>query len=383
MSDQQVFPSDASPIDVASWLRLQGWRLTGALGEVAQRWRSSEITVVVPTTPSAPDFALRWTELFEHLARAFDTDPGGVLLAITKSGSDIAEFRAVGHVDDSMPLGDAATLIESVRRALQASANSALQPRSYYGHSVPDVAREHATKARMGQTRRGSYVIPIISRLPILRAAEDADAVLFDDSVYQPFARTAMMKLAEGLEALRALTHGPSQATRSAMNEAVGAGVSSDLCDAVADTLECDSITDLGVTFNWAERLPAARAPRVVSLDAGAVWEVRRVGEYLKGDQIVGRQTVVGYVKRLDRGEDDEFGRVTVRAIDGDRARNVTMELSDADYHIAGEANTDRRIVSATGVLHRESGRALRLTSVDDFRLQEAMSLFESEGERS
>ncbi|APF32853.1 hypothetical protein BO218_00450 [Microbacterium paludicola] len=59
------------------------------------------------------------------------------------------------------------------------------------------------------------------------------------------------------------------------------------------------------------------------------------------------------------------------------------MELSDADYHIAGEANTDRRIVSATGVLHRESGRALRLTSVDDFRLQEAMSLFESEGERS
>jgi hypothetical protein len=376
MTDARNLAGEASPIDVANWLHLQGWQLTGSLSGVAQRWQSSESAVVIPISSAAPDFTLRWSELFEQLARAFDTDPGGVLLAVTKSGSDIAEFRAAGQVDDSMPLGDAATLIESVRRALQASANSALQPRSYYGHSVPDAAREHATKARMGQTRRGSYVIPIISRLPILRATDEADAVLFEDSVYQPFARTAMMKLADGLKALQGLTHGPAQATRSAMNEAVGAGVSSDLCDAVADTLECASITDLGVTFNWAERLPAASAPRVVSLNADAAWEIRRVGEYLKGDQIVGRQTVVGYVKRLDRGEDDEVGRVIVRAIDGDRARNITMELSDADYHVAGEANTDRRIVSATGILQREPGRALRFTTVDDFRLQESISLF-------
>jgi hypothetical protein len=52
------------------------------------------------------------------------------------------------------------------------------------------------------------------------------------------------------------------------------------------------------------------------------------------------------------------------------------MELSDADYHVAGEANTDRRIVSATGILQREPGRALRFTTVDDFRLQESISLF-------
>ena len=41
----------------------------------------------------------------------------------------------------------------------------------------------------------------------------------------------------------------------------------------------------------------------------------------------------------------------------------------------SGEANTDRRIVSATGVLHREPGRALRFSEVSDFRLVEQLSL--------
>lgn len=94
---------------------------------------------------------------------------------------------------------------------------------------------------------------------------------------------------------------------------------------------------------------------------------------FLKGEPIVGRQTFVGYVKRLDRGEEDEVGRITLRALDNDKARNIAMDLGDADYHVAGEANTDRRMVSATGVLHREPGRALRFSEVSDFRLVETL----------
>jgi hypothetical protein len=57
----------------------------------------------------------------------------------------------------------------------------------------------------MGQTRRGSYIVPVISRLPILEPEDEDDAVLFEDVTYQPFARTAMLRLAEGLTALREL----------------------------------------------------------------------------------------------------------------------------------------------------------------------------------
>lgn len=362
-----------SPRDVTAWLRVHGWQRVAELREIAEHWQDERSQVLVPLLASSPDFVLRWSEMLEALALRFDTDPAGVILAVTKAGSDVAEFRAKGDIDDSLPLGDAATLIESVRRAVQASANSALQPRSYFGHSIPDAARAHGRNVRMGQTRRGSYIVPVISRLPILRPDDDEDAVLFDQVSYQPFARSAMLRLAQGLGALRDLTHGASRPTRSQITEAVGVGVSAELSEAVANTLEAESIGSLDVNFTWAERMPASSAPDFVQLEGEAAEHLRDVTAILKGDPVVGRQTVVGYVKRLDRGEEDEVGKITLRALDNDKARNIRIELNDADYHIAGEANTERRMVSATGVLHREPGRALRFTQVDDFHLVESL----------
>lgn len=372
MSNAVVLPGQALlPADVTEWLSIHGWTRSGSLGDIAERWKKGATSVVVPMLSSSPDFYLRWSEMLGRLAGSLGTDPAGVLLAVVKTGCDIAEFRASGQIDDSLPLGDASTLIDSVRRAMQASANSALQPRSYYGHSLPEAARDHARNVRMGQTRRGSYIVPVISRLPVLMPENVDDAVLFEEVAYQPFARSAMLKLAQGLSALRELTHGPASPSRSRITEAVGVGVSSELCEAVANTLEAESIADLDVAFTWAERLPASAAPESVRLESEAVPLLREVGSILKGGPIIGRQTVTGYVKRLDRGEDDEVGRVTLRALDNDKARNITIDLNDADYHVAGKANTDRRMVAATGVLHREPGRALRFTEVDGFQLLE------------
>lgn len=362
------------PIDVTAWLQIQDWTLENSLGDIAERWVRGQEGIVVPMLPTSPDFHLRWEEMLRRLSSVMESDPAGVLLAVSKSGSDIVEFRASGQIDDSIPLRDASTLIESVRRVMQASANSALQPRSYYGHSVPDAAREHARNVRMGQTRQGSYVVPIISRLPVLKAPNSEDAVLFEDATYQPFARTAMLRLANGLSALRELTHGERQPTPRMITDAVGVGVSSELCDAVANTLDADSVENLDVSFAWAERLPTSRAPTNVALEGGAASQIRHVASYLKGEPTIGAQTFVGYVKRLDRGEEDEIGRITLRALDNDKARNITMELIDDIYHLAGQANTDRRMVSVTGVLHREPSKALHFTEVTDFHFVEELS---------
>lgn len=367
---------DLLPADVTEWLRIRGWTQAGSLGDIAQRWQSGTAGVVVPMLTTSPDFTLRWSEMLDRLASNLQTDQAGVLLAVTKAGSDIAEFRASGQIDDTLPLGDAATLIDSVRRAMQASANSALQPRSYYGHSLLDAAKDHSRNVRMGQTRRGSYVVPVISRLPILQPEDGDDAVLFEDAAYQPFARNAMLRLAEGLTELHELTHGATIPTRSRITESVGRGVSSELCEAVANTLEAESIADLNVSFTWAERLPAGLAAEAVRLDGASLDLVRQVGNILRGEPVVGPQTVVGYVKRLDRGEDDEVGRVTLRILDNDKARNVTLELNDEEYHVAGEANTERRMVSATGVLRREPGRALRFSEVTNFHLLDDLHVF-------
>jgi hypothetical protein len=374
VTQEQVSVSVA-PSDVAQWLATQGWSQIGRLGDVASRWGNDRYAVVVPLLRASADFDLRWVEMLDGLSEALDTDPEGIVLAVTKAGSDIAEFRAAGDgsIDDSIPLGDAAVFIESVRRLLQASANSTLQPRSYYGHSLPEAARDHARNVRMGQTRRGSYIVPVISRVPILEPDDEEDAILFEDVAYQPFARSAMLRLRQGLTALRDLTSPTSKMSGSQITESVGLGVSSELCDAVASTLETDSVARLDVSFSWAERLPVSRAREAdhVELDSAVAARVRRVADILKGETVIGRQTLVGYVKRVERGETDEVGRVTLRVLDNDKARNVWLDLNDAEYHAAGEANIDRRTVSVSGTLLRDPGRALRFTEVDDFHIIE------------
>ena len=42
--------------------------------------------------------------MLDRLAASFATDQAGVLLAVAKTGSDIAEFSASGQIDDSLPL---------------------------------------------------------------------------------------------------------------------------------------------------------------------------------------------------------------------------------------------------------------------------------------
>lgn len=381
MTDQPL-AATVAPADVSEWLARHGWQSTGQLEGIASRWERDDRGLVVPLRRDAPDFVLRWREMLTALAGALDTDVDGALLAVTKAGSDIAEFRAVGPstIDDSMPLGDASAFIESVRRAVQASANSTLQPRSYFGHSLPDAARDHARNVRMGQTRRGSYIVPVISRVPVLEPEDTDDALLFTDATYQPFARSAMLRLAEGLATLRELTHGQHVPATSTVVASIGAGVSSELCDAVATVLETTSVDQLDVAFTWAERLPRAEAAPAVVMEGMAAPVMRLVSGVLKGEAVIGRQTFIGYVKGLDRGEDDEIGRITLRALDNDRARNITMDLNDSDYHVASEANAERRMVSVTGVLHREPGRALKFTDVADLHLLEELPNLMPEG---
>jgi len=92
VTTQDLSAQSIVPDDVTEWLRTLGWTRDGRLGDIAQSWRRGESQVLVPTLGSSPDFALRWSEMLTRLSRALGTDAAGVLLAVAKAGSDIAEF---------------------------------------------------------------------------------------------------------------------------------------------------------------------------------------------------------------------------------------------------------------------------------------------------
>ena len=96
-----------------------------------------------PRIIEASDYALRMSDLLTSLAVWSGSTPDAVAQEMVTQGSDVAEWRAVGLHERaiSLPLEDGLTLIQSVRNALVAAANSTMQRRAYFGHSTLKIAR--------------------------------------------------------------------------------------------------------------------------------------------------------------------------------------------------------------------------------------------------
>jgi hypothetical protein len=273
-------------------------------------------------------------------------------------------------VDFTIPLADASKLINGAREVVIAAASATLFRRGYFGHSKPRAAREHAESVRMGQTRRGSYVIPIISRLPgeDISSHFEEERLELETSV-EPFGRQVMVGLARSLGVVQELAVGQDrEPSMRQLNESVEIGVSSELCGGVASMLEADAVGNLQVTFEWARRIPEPQhVPAHVDFPQDVRPVLSRMSERLRQSDVVAEQQIVGYVRSLKRDEDEENGTVTVRAATGRIRRDIKMVLGPADYEQATQANNERRPVMAMGTLRRESGKALWLTNVRHF----------------
>jgi hypothetical protein len=142
-----------------------------------------------PTLRDASDYDLRVSQMLRSLASWSQRSVEAIVEEMIHEGSDVTEWRANGlHAHDfSVPLEDGLNLVQAVRNVFIAAANAAIRRRGYFGHSTLKAAREHAYAVRMGQTRRGSYVIPIISRVPGVVEQTDGQGRLDVEVSAQPF----------------------------------------------------------------------------------------------------------------------------------------------------------------------------------------------------
>lgn len=369
-----------SPSSARQWLLGHGWSETGRMGNVAALFDRDGDEVLLPLNIESSDFRLRWSELISHLARSDDVDTETILLRIERHAIDVAEFRAGGEAlgDNTMPLTDVQALLKAVRQMVAASANAALQPRSHFSHSYPKLVKQHTHSMRMGQTRAGSYVIPIISDVPILRVPRNGEleeAGLFEEVGYVPFARQAMEQLASSLRRLEQFSRNPNLATNQALNESVRDGVSYEMAAGIADALKPESIGQIDVSFSWAQQVRTrSNSFTAVTFSRSAIEPLEAIGEELRNRPVVGEQTLTGYVKSVSREEGESTGKVTIRALVGDEPRLVAMEATDEQCDVAGTVFSQHGYLQVTGVLERESGRQLRFSEITEFRPARTLS---------
>lgn len=377
------------PEAISAYLRNAGWRESnGETRLPVQFWsRPDDATqeVMVPLSVEGADFELRWGELVAILAKNERRSPDAVQTDLALARFDVFEIAARSPDSDlSVSLDEGVQLVSAAKSLVVGAACSTLQRKPYHGRSQPNQARAQSRTIRMGQTRRGSYVIPIISPVSdvdesgVDRANRDVDSLL-PDLDREMFPRRAMVTLVDSLSSVHRLTIEPqSEPSNAELVEAVGRdGVSSDVCEAVSMMLKADR-SEIAFAVRWAltTQRPNVRSSDALIFPYEASDRVTRLASRLKDTAETGRQVIYGSVTNLSRGASDPTGEVTVQATFGGHVRRVLVTLADEQYHVASQANDARRPVVAAGTLERLPGRTYRMIDVTQFEPQ-----FESDDE--
>lgn len=359
-----------TPAEVAGYLLQQGWQLANSNSQWSEFTRldgEQTWSIEVPQQTAARDYPRVFGTLLDDLARLENRSAAEVIRDIKAAAVDIVRLAidSTSTRDGRIPVEAGRRVFQAARDLLLAAACSVLDPRPVFVKRKPDEAMKLLDRARFGQTEVGSFILTvectITPRLqqPLLPNDGDPDA---------PLERLTSARLAQALhEAEAAARESTASGTIAPFVARTRAGVSSNLCDAVAEIIEATSADSLSASFSFAVRRPlAAVAPRRVVFASDTAPILREAAARLRDEATYPETDVVGPVVKLDSPDPARGGEAVVKAnIDG-RFRSIRIALDAAAYGEAINAHREHLLVRCVGELSRE-GRSLILRNAREF----------------
>jgi hypothetical protein len=356
------------PLDLAAYLRASGWKqLDGDLGPSAA-WEihvdGQAVEVLAPLNQSWRDYGRRVASVLDTLTEVENRSALPIVHDIHAVFFDVIRLRQVGTGTNwTVSLLDGVRLSSTGRSALLAAACSAVSPRRAYHTRKPQKALAYAESLRLDQSERGSYVLPILSHVPMRGPSEQMSlpnmpAGLSDEPYERKVTRIFARALARTISAAARTV---STGAFDAFDDAVDDGVSADLCEALGEMAECPSMTSFEVSISWAPSRPVPREPRPRFTFGTDVLEVvREAGQVLRAKAPIDDFDLVGVVVTVHRPDAQVRGSAVVHAhIDG-HYRKVKVDLADEDWQLAEKALRNHLVFGCVGELVRV-GKQFRL----------------------
>lgn len=364
------------PLGVASYLRVQGWRQEADLSGKGSVWLlpaegdREEADITLPLQPDLGDFALRMSDVVRTLRQVEQRPEREILQDLITTGSDVIRVRAPSRDAEcgSLPLEQAVVFVARARDLMLAAACAAVSKRAYFATRKPTKAIEYLGKVWMGQTERGSNVLTILS--PVAPALVPEGELPLNRAPSEPYERQVTRTLAEGLAAMaQAAREAATSGGMGAFGQAVGRGVSANLCDAVAGLSAVGPGEGLDIRIAWSRTWPATKSlPSRIVLGADSIPLVEEAARLFKGTVPIEDVGMQGFVNRLACGPRETRGEVTLEGLVDGQLRRATAELGEGVYSQAVQAHVQRQRVACTGDLVKERG-GFRLLNPRDFRV--------------
>ncbi len=347
---------DVSFDQLRAYLQHKQWFEDGKIRNVATIWHrqdNEDAEVVLPFT-YVKDYWQRMRDALASIASFEERAVHEVLDDIKRLFANVITIRVVHDDtnDGTIPIKDGVLLIAKARELLSAAARSLYAKRKQFTRGAPKEAREYLETLLLGQTEVGSYVVNVIA--PVQSVAVEPEMV-----TTIPLAQAITSNLITGLSALeKATATYEEKGDLGAFDEAVLAGASSNMCDALLGFSGEKHNRTFEITVTAAPSPLFVTKPEKFVFDGRHVEVLEKATGYYKGDYILQERRLTGYITKLSRPKDATSGTITIDSIVGDVERKVQVELTGDDYHQAVVAHDNSKMVRVEGDVHIKSKSA-------------------------
>ena len=264
-----------SPAALSAYARAAGWKRQQPYRVHSDVYvGEARPDIIVPRTERLGDYASVVAALIDTFASVAGQDQLAVYRSLVTTDRDVVRVRAAESEDGSVTLTAGVSLIDGAREMLLSAACSLRERQPVYRAGANREASDLLNRVRLGQTDHGSFVVTLLT--PVVPPPMPA---LFPDPDDRnaPIERRMTMRLVEALTAVRQATERTAAGDKEAFGDAVAAGVSANLCEALVRLVEPFPTLDVGVS--WAQTRPLATASNVVRFgqaDAALLREAAR-----------------------------------------------------------------------------------------------------------
>ena len=367
------------PRDVQHYLLGRGWVAEASeSSDVATTYRSpasEDAEVWLPLRRELGDYTLRMADVVEALAIVEDRPILEVLNDLSGPPCDVLRLcvKAADATLGHLPLDEGLQLLRGGRDMLLSSACSTIRPQAFHPEMSLKEANSFIRDCRLGQTERGSFVATIITPVPPSLRQPTLLPEDEDQASAEPFSRRVTTRLMTSLD----LIDGAIKTGRlDPILDGVEAGVSANLCEAVALMRPSGDQSRLDIRMNWSRsrpRLPEG-APTAVEFSQTDFLIIKEAARSLRERAVPRRDAFEGRIFSLQSEVatlfDDLAGKMTIRTRVGGQSARVKVVLNREEYKRACDALRDERRVSVRGVIHHDARvRVYELSEPSDFRV--------------
>lgn len=342
-----------SPTALSIYARAAGWKRHDTYRVHSNIYIGEDRPeIIVPRTDHLGDYASVVADLIKTFAEVGRQDETGVYHSLVATDRDVVRLRVGKSKEGSLKLNEGVSLIQGARDMLLATACSLDESKAVYRAGANRKATDLMSKIRLGQTDQGSFVVTLL--MPTIPPPVSS---LLPDKLDQdtPAEQHLTARLIEALTALRVAAERMASGEEDAFSDATTSGVSANLCDALVKII--DSFPTLDVSVFWARIRPNTAPNQTFHFGTNDAPLLQQVARMFREHAPRPDVHLHGYVRLLNRGKDEEDGRIRLNTYFGEKQLSVTALLERRDYERAVQAHKDKAWVTLSGDLERMGQR--------------------------